>query len=195
MARATGAELLGMAPPAQGPQDGSFKPHRVLGHGDRVEVAGMTLEAVHTPGHASNHLCYHLLGPGWLFTGDHIMGGSTVVIAPPDGDMTAYLQSLEALRALPLEALVPGHGPLMQDPQAAIDALIAHRLAREGKVLDALIAGGPGTLTDLVTVVYDDVPLQLHSVARLSLWAHLEKLRGDGRARLEGDVWTAISEL
>jgi glyoxylase-like metal-dependent hydrolase (beta-lactamase superfamily II)/8-oxo-dGTP pyrophosphatase MutT (NUDIX family) len=181
---ATGAALLGRpAPPLPG-QDTSFAPDRVLGHGDRVTVAGLSLHALHTPGHASNHLCYLLEDTRMLFTGDHVMQGSTVVINPPDGDMRAYLDSLELLPGEDVRILAPGHGYLIGEPHREVRRLIRHRLAREQKVLGALDRVHAQTAEDLLLKVYDDVPQRLHRVALRSLAAHLDKLAAEGRARL-----------
>jgi glyoxylase-like metal-dependent hydrolase (beta-lactamase superfamily II) len=130
-----------------------------------------------------------------LFTGDHIMQGSTVVIAPPDGDMAAYLASLERLTRLrpPLRSIAPGHGHVIEDPRAVVDGYIAHRLEREAQVITLLRARHEAAISDLVADIYADVPVELHSWARLSVWAHLRKLADDGLARGDGldDVWTA----
>ncbi len=133
--------------------------------------------------HASNHVCWLLEEERLLFTGDHVMQGSTVVINPPDGDMVAYLKALERLLSLPLEWLAPGHGFLVARPHDVVRGLVAHRLRREDKVARALQAAGPVTLSALVPKVYDDVPAALHGVAARSLLAHLLKLQHDGRAR------------
>lgn len=188
--RETGAELLGFATvPDDGRQDTDFRPDRALVEGDVLKTDEYTLRAVHTPGHASNHLCYLLEGSGLLFTGDHVMQGSTVVISPPDGDMTAYLESLERVLTLQVTAIAPGHGRVIEKPHDEVRRLVAHRLKREQKVLDALKRKNPGTLDELVTLVYDDVPERLHPVARRSLAAHLIKLERDGRAEEEGGRW------
>ncbi|MBC7780675.1 MAG: MBL fold metallo-hydrolase [Proteobacteria bacterium] len=182
---ATGATTIGMPPPPYPNQDQSFVPERVFADGERLQVGGCTLRAVHTPGHASNHLCWLLEQERVLFTGDHIMQGSTVVISPPDGDMSAYLASLERLLSMELEALAPGHGYLITRPHEAVRQLIAHRLKREAKVVAGLAtlgAEGGATLDALVATVYADTPETLHPVARRSLHAHLLKLAGDGRA-------------
>ena len=190
LARKTGAELLGQLPPAVSPNDQSFAPDRVLQDGDRLATEEFVLRAVHTPGHASNHLCYLHEGLRWLFTGDHIMNGSTVVISPPDGDMNHYLRSLRRLKVLGLSKLAPGHGDLLESPDAVVDWIIDHRLEREAKVV-AKLAERPGaTVGDLLPKVYDDVPAEIHPVAERSLLAHLIKLREDGRARNPGDRWT-----
>ena len=202
LAKATGAPIL-----AYGSRDG-LEVTGTLGDGDEIVTANYTLRILHTPGHASNHLCVLLVDEGLLFTGDHIMQGVTVVIAPPDGDMTDYLASLRRLLALdpPLTHLAPAHGHLIDTPAEVIDAYIAHRLAREDLVAQALLgATGPDTTTgsvtvdDLVPVVYADVDPAIYPVARLSLWAHLRKLDDDGRASVDArdDIdtgrWQAVS--
>lgn len=141
------------------------------------------MRALHTPGHASNHLCWLLEEERLLFSGDHIMEGSTVVIAPPDGDMTAYLTQLERLRGLDLRAIAPGHGRLITDPAAKIDEYLTHRRGREEQVAAALVQAGRGQGVDeLVARIYTGVPEALHPVARYSVWAHLRKLGDEGRA-------------
>ncbi|CAN5557561.1 MBL fold metallo-hydrolase [soil metagenome] len=164
-----------------------------MADGDRIEATEFRLRAVHTPGHASNHLCYLLEEERLLFSGDHIMEGSTVVIAPPDGDMAAYLTSLDRLRTLRLKHIAPGHGHLIDDPKAKIDEYVTHRLAREVQVRDTLLAAGSATVDQLVAAIYTDVPVELHPVARYSVWAHLRKLADEGAATgrdLDGD-WHA----
>lgn len=180
---ATGAQLLGRPAPQGGSQDQGFAPDRVLQHGERVAIGELNLRAIHTPGHASNHLCYLLEETRMLFTGDHVMQGSTVVINPPDGDMRAYLASLEELLSVDAAIFAPGHGYLIGAPHREVRRLIAHRLAREAKVVAALQRRGPAALEELVTDAYDDVPAGLHPVAMRSLHAHLDKLLIEGRAR------------
>jgi glyoxylase-like metal-dependent hydrolase (beta-lactamase superfamily II)/8-oxo-dGTP pyrophosphatase MutT (NUDIX family) len=176
-------------------QDAGFVPDRVLSHGDRVALgAGTTLRVVHTPGHASNHLCYLLEEERTLFTGDHVMQGSTVVVNPPDGDMAEYLDSLRALLREDLVWLAPGHGFLIERPADAIERLIRHRLAREARVVDALRATGPIDVDGLLPVVYEDVPQRMWPVARRSLTAHLLKLASEGRAQQRGDAWRLVVE-
>ena len=162
----TGAELLGMPPPPGESQDASFRPDRVLAHGERLDIAGCALRVIHTPGHASNQLCYLLEDEKLLFTGDHIMQGSTVVINPPDGDMIRYLASLRLLLGEDIAYLAPGHGFLM------------------GK------RSQPATLEELLPEVYDDVPERMHRVASRSLLAHLLKLQAEGRARESDRGWS-----
>lgn len=190
--KATGAEVLGHGlTPADGRQDEDFRPDRVLHDGEVVDCAGARLRVVHTPGHASNHFCYLLEGSGLLFTGDHVMQGSTVVISPPDGDMQVYLDSLERLLELPVSAFAPGHGHLITTPTEEVRRLIAHRLKREAKIHAALVAQGPGTLEVLVRHAYDDVPERIHPVAMRSLHAHLLRLEHNGRAAQAAGMWQA----
>jgi glyoxylase-like metal-dependent hydrolase (beta-lactamase superfamily II) len=179
----TGAARIGFA------SRNGFTADRTAADGDRLAAPGLSLQAVHTPGHAADHLCWLLdrdgEGPARvLFSGDHVMQGSTVVIAPPDGDMAAYLASLRRLRTLdpPVDAIAPGHGSVLADPAGAIDAYVAHRLGRGAKVAAALAGAGTATLDELVGPVYDDVDPARHPIARRSLWAHLRALAADGRA-------------
>lgn len=177
LAAATGAKVLGFGARA------GFEPDGLLADGDVVAAGGSRLRALHTPGHASDHLCYLEETTNVLLSGDHIMGGSTVVIAPPDGDMAAYLASLRRVRALdpPLAAIAPGHGLLLTDPASAVDEYIAHRLAREESIFSALVKRGIGTAAELGADVYTDVPAVLHPVAERSVWAHLRKLAAEDR--------------
>jgi glyoxylase-like metal-dependent hydrolase (beta-lactamase superfamily II)/8-oxo-dGTP pyrophosphatase MutT (NUDIX family) len=180
--QATGAELIGMPPPPFERQDPTFKPERVPAHGERIELTGCALRAIHTPGHASNHLCYLLEQEKLLFTGDHVMQGSTVVINPPDGEMRAYLASLRALLEEDLAYLAPGHGFLIGQPHAEIERLLRHRAGRENKIAEALRRVGPATLDALLPVAYSDVPARLYPPASRSLLAHLIKLEAEGSA-------------
>lgn len=185
----TGARVHGRQPDHREWQDGSFAPDVALVGGERFALPGATLEAIHTPGHASNHLCYLLEEEKLLFTGDHVMQLSTVVINPPDGDMSAYLASLQRLSARELDWLAPGHGFLMAQPRQAMAAIVAHRLRREAKVVDGLRALGPVDAETLLARVYDDVKPQLLPMALRSLRAHLFKLRDDGRAVEQDGRW------
>lgn len=148
--------------------------------GDRFADGGATLEALHTPGHASDHLCFFLHEEEALFSGDLIMSGSTVVIAPPDGDMAAYLRSLDRIRQRQPSRIYPGHGDAIESPAAVIEEYIQHRRARERQVLETL-ASGPARIPDLVSRIYVDVPAALHPLAAQSVYAHLIKLRAEGR--------------
>ena len=186
----TGAQVLGRpAPPGQ---DGTFKPDLVLENGQRIDLGEISLRAIHTPGHASNHLCYLLEQTKMLFTGDHVMQGSTVVINPPDGDMRAYLQSLERLLGEDLAIIAPGHGYLIGAPHKEIRRLIAHRLNRERKVVAALERLEHPSLDEMLPLVYDDVPERIHRVAARSLTAHLDKLVAEGAVRLEESRYTLV---
>lgn len=193
LAARTGAVQLGIPAPIGRHQDQSFRPDRALADGERVSVDGIELEVIHTPGHASNHLCYLHTGIGWLFTGDHIINGSTVVIDPPDGDMSAYLEALRRLKTYPLVALAPGHGDPLHEPITAIDRLIEHRLTRERKVVSCLASNPDCDLSGLVVHVYDDVDASLHGVAERSLLAHLCKLERDGAAMRSETLWRLTS--
>ncbi|HSP57177.1 MAG TPA: MBL fold metallo-hydrolase [Halomonas sp.] len=189
----TGAVVAGMPPPAGASQDEAFSPDQILANGEIIDTPAGALRVIHTPGHASNHLCYLLQGQGLLFSGDHVMQGSTVVINPPDGCMAAYLEALDGLMAEPIDHIVPGHGFLMGNPQAVIDFLITHRLAREHKVARALSLHGPVGLSTLTRHAYDDVPKARHPVAERSALAHLLKLEAEGRARRHGDDWCSVT--
>ncbi len=187
---ATGAQVLGRPAPAG--QDATFKPDFAPEKGQRIDLGGATLRALHTPGHASNHLCYLLEDTRMLFTGDHVMQGSTVVINPPDGDMRAYFASLESLLAEDLAILAPGHGYLIGEPHKEIRRLLAHRLAREEKVRSVLRSIGPASLEQMLPLVYDDVPERMHRWAARSLSAHLEKLLAEGAVRGERERYTLV---
>jgi glyoxylase-like metal-dependent hydrolase (beta-lactamase superfamily II) len=178
----TGAEVLGFDA-----RDG-FEPDTVIAEGFRLESRDFALTAVHTPGHASNHLCYLLEEDQLLFSGDHVMQGSTVVIRPPDGDMLAYLDSLRRLLTMPIGAIAPGHGHVIDDPRSAVSAYLTHRAEREGEILAAL-AAGDRSIDEIVARVYAAVAPELHPVARHSVHAHLLKLAAEGRtygSSLEG---------
>lgn len=190
---ATGATVMGRPAPEGKNQDQDFAPDRILGHGERLRCGALTLRTVHTPGHASNHLCFMLEETRMLFTGDHVMQGSTVVINPPDGNMRDYLRTLEMLLDEDAAILAPAHGYLIGRPHHEIRRLIAHRLAREAKVVDAMRRLGAATLQELVPAVYADVSEKLHPVAARSLSAHLEKLVADNRALEETGRWRLSS--
>lgn len=172
----TRAELVGFESTDELTVDTTF------GDGDTLEGTEFRLEAIHTPGHASNHLCWLLPNERMLFSGDHLMEGSTVVIAPPDGHMTTYLESLRKVRELRLRAIAPGHGHLIRDPRSYIDFYLDHRAQREEKVAETLKRIGPATIAELVAEAYDDVPTEKHWIAEKSMWAQLIKLVDEGRA-------------
>src|SRR6266403_47710 len=196
--KATGAKIAAMAkagtgsPPPGGEHDVKLVLDQPLADGDAVKLDGFSLRAIHTPGHASNHLCFLLPETGMLFTGDHVMQGSTVVIGPPDGNMRAYLDSLEMLLAEDLAILAPGHGYLIGEPHKEVRRLISHRLARERKVLSSLQQLGKASVEELLPLVYDDVPPRIHRVAARSLTAHLDKLVADGAVRADAARYALV---
>jgi glyoxylase-like metal-dependent hydrolase (beta-lactamase superfamily II) len=150
-----------------------------------LALGDLSLRAIHTPGHASDHLCWLIPEQHTLLTGDHVMHGSTVVIRPPDGDLHQYLASLARVRDFTpsITTLAPGHGRLMDHVPDVIDALIAHRLGRHERAAAALNRMDEGTVDDLLPEVYADVTEAQMPVARFSLWAHLRALAAEGRAR------------
>lgn len=174
-------------------EDPAFKPDRTLADGERVKLGDTTLLAIHTPGHASNHLCFLIEEDGLLFSGDHINSGTTVVIGPPDGNMREYLDALERLANMPITFILPAHGWVIGFAEMAIRGLIKHRQGREQKVLKSLQAMPGSTLGELVKRVYDDVHSRLHPVAERSLLAHLEKFEQEKTARQVEGRWTALS--
>ena len=194
LAAATGAELLGWSAPKGRHQDQTFKPGRIPDDGDLFEAAEFNLQIVHTPGHASNHLCYLQTEQNWLFTGDHIINGSTVVIDPPDGSMGDYIHSLEKLKGIDMSAIAPGHGAVIDDPYSAIDWLIKHRLDREAKVFAALKQRPNSTSRELVAEVYQDVDETLYDLAEHSLLAHLIRLEEECRAQMQRGRWRITGE-
>ena len=181
LAAATGARILGMPAPEGPRQDATFAPDHVVRDGEVLRLGEDALTVIHTPGHASNHVCYLLAATGMLFTGDHVMQGTTVVIPPPDGNMRQYLASLERLLALDVAIIAPGHGYLIGNPRREVNRLIQHRRWRESRVLDAVARRGPASVEDLLDDVYPDVPEKLRGPAARSLEAHLIKLVEDGK--------------
>ena len=177
----TGAQVIGLPPPPGPTQDAGFAPDRMPRNDEVIAISGAALRALHTPGHASNHVCWLLESTGMLFTGDHVMQGSTVVINPPDGDMAAYLASLARIRELAPAIIAPGHGYLIGAVTREIDKLVEHRRWREARVIEALRSTGGGALEALVPIVYADVPADRHRAAARSLLAHLEKLEAERR--------------
>jgi glyoxylase-like metal-dependent hydrolase (beta-lactamase superfamily II) len=187
---ATGARIIGAAPfKARGDgsagfdsaHDRDYSPDAILADGERRQVAGYTIEAVATPGHCSNHLCFALLEENALFSGDHVMAWSTSIVAPPDGSMRAYMDSLDKLRGRAETTYWPGHGGPVVDPQRYLRALIHHRRQREASILNAL-ADGPQTIPALVARIYVGLNPSLTRAAGLSTLAHLEDLSERGLA-------------
>jgi glyoxylase-like metal-dependent hydrolase (beta-lactamase superfamily II) len=185
LAQLTGAPVGAMVAPRTD-HDFDLSVDRTVMDGDVIQCADVAMRAIHTPGHASNHLCYLLTRNGMLFTGDHIMQGSTVVIWPPDGNMRAYIDSLTSLLNIELAVLAPGHGHLIERPYDELDRLIQHRLRREDKVRQAVLRSqGSVTVEALLPSAYDDVAKSLFKYAALSLQAHLDKLVQDGELRCD----------
>jgi len=198
LAAATGAPIVGcamLAPfaddtPADESFDFDYAPDRVLADGERLEGEGWTLEAVATPGHTSNHLCFALPQAHALFSGDHVMGWSTSIVSPPDGDMAAYVASLEKLLGRGERVYYPGHGDAVADPRERVRALIAHRRAREAAIVLRLRAGDRRA-PDMVRSIYTDVDPDLHEAAERSVLAHLIDLEARGLASRDGDRWSS----
>jgi len=199
IAVATGAEVFGNLIDDDGRQDLTFDPLCGFEHNDVFDTDEFSLRVLATPGHVGNHLCYLLEEGGpeaekICFTGDHIMQGSTVVITPPNGDMKAYIESLQLLLNYPIAALAPAHGQIILDSDAEIKKLIKHRLLRESKVVTALRNSQHGSLDTLTPIVYNDVHTQLHPIARHSLHAHLLKLQAEGRAIERNGEWHSLGD-
>jgi glyoxylase-like metal-dependent hydrolase (beta-lactamase superfamily II) len=196
LAAATGAPIVGCAPLAledDGPRadaafDFDYRPDRVLADGEMLDGEGWRLRAVATPGHTSNHLCFALEGTGILFTGDHVMGWSTTVVSPPDGDMSLYMESLDLLLARADAVYYPAHGPAVDKPHAHVRALIAHRRMREEQIL-AKLGEGEGRIPAMVETIYRDVDPRLHPAAGRSVLAHLVDLERRGLVRPNGETW------
>ncbi|MBS0295443.1 MAG: MBL fold metallo-hydrolase [Proteobacteria bacterium] len=181
LAERTGARIWAAQPPAPSHTaevateeglDEMFRPDVILEGGERIEGKGWTFEALATPGHASNHMAFALLEENALFSGDHVMGWSTTVVSPPDGDMGAYYASLDAVRARGFSTLWPTHGPPVTDPEPFLDAYREHRLDRERQILDRL-AAGDRTIAEMVPTIYAAVDRRLWPAASHSMLAHL----------------------
>ncbi len=180
--------LVDDGPRADAGFDSSYAPDLVLADGEAVSGPGWTLGAVHTPGHTSNHLCFSFPEEETLFSGDHVMGWSTTVVAPPDGDMAAYLRSLERLLPRSDRRYLPTHGPAVAEPQRLVRGLIAHRRQREAQILQLLAANG-ATIDDMVRQMYALVNRALWPAAGKSVLAHLLDLERRGQARRDGERW------
>jgi glyoxylase-like metal-dependent hydrolase (beta-lactamase superfamily II) len=197
---ATGAPIVGCAPLAladDGPRadaefDTTYVPDRVLRDGERIAGDGWTLEAVATPGHTSNHLCFALLESGALFTGDHVMGWSTTVVSPPDGDMTAYMASLQKLHDREDRVFYPAHGPAVGKPRQLVRGMIGHRRQRESQIL-RLLGEGPQRIAEMVPQMYKGLDPRLAGAAGRSVLAHLLDLERQGRVAPAGEAWTIRS--
>lgn len=196
LAQRTGAPVIGCAPLAldvDGPRsdesfDKLYAPDDVLADGDHVAGTGWTLAAVATPGHTSNHLCYALLESGALFTGDHVMKWSTSVVIPPDGDMAAYMASLDKLQARDDRVYYPAHGPAVDNPRQLVRGMIGHRRQRERQILK-LLDESPMSVADMVARMYIGLDPRLVGAAKMSVLAHLIDLEGRGVAGCAADQW------
>lgn len=203
----TGAETYGFGPHGSGQhgrddvqveEDGDmdFVPDVEVGHGDVIEGDGWTIECVYTPGHTSNHMCFALQEEKALFTGDHVMGWSTSIVSPPDGNMEQYMASLHLLLERDDEIYWPTHGPAITDPKPFVRSFIAHREDRERQIMEQLAAGRT-RIQDMVPVMYAAVDRKLYPAAARSVLAHMEHLvargvvRTQGRPSLSGEYWLA----
>jgi glyoxylase-like metal-dependent hydrolase (beta-lactamase superfamily II) len=197
---ATGAPIVGCVPLVlddAGPRadasfDTSYAPDRVLADGERMAGPGWTLEAVATPGHTSNHLCFALVESGALFTGDHVMGWSTTVVSPPDGDMAAYMASLDRLMRRDDRIYYPAHGDPVDNPQRLVRGLAGHRKQREGQIL-RLLGEGPAAIPAMVERMYVGLDPRLHGAAGRSVLAHLFDLRDRGVVGADGEHWKLVA--
>jgi glyoxylase-like metal-dependent hydrolase (beta-lactamase superfamily II) len=172
--------------------DRTFEPDMRVKDGDVIAGNGFTFECVFTPGHTSNHMCYALAEEKALFTGDHVMGWSTTVVAPPDGDMRSYMASLRKLVARDDAVLWPTHGGPVRDPQPFLAAYLEHRLEREAQIL-ACLRSGVETIPDIVARIYADVDPRLHPAAARSVLAHLIQLCEDGRVICDSEARYTIA--
>jgi len=203
---ATGAPTMGFGPHGgdkglQGVEEGAdfeFQPDRTLRDGETVKGHGWTLRAVHTPGHTSNHLCYEYVERRALFSGDHVMGWSTTVVSPPDGNMSDYMTSLGKLLDRSDSRYYPTHGAPIDSPQTYVRALLTHRHDREQQILTC-ISRQPTSISEMVQTLYTEIPRELHSAAGRSVLSHLDKLIDEGRARRHpghetaSDLYEAVS--
>lgn len=198
LADLTGAPIIGCAPLALetiGPRadaafDADYAPDKVLGDGEGIMVDDEPVSAVSTPGHTSNHLCFAYRDA--LFTGDHVMGWSTTVVFPPDGDMAAYIASLEKLRRREDRIFYPAHGPAVTNPRQLVRGMIGHRAQREKQIL-RLISDRPRTIPDIVAGAYPGLDSRLTVAAGGSVLAHLLDLRARGMVEDDGDIWTRVT--
>lgn len=197
LAAATGAPIVGCAPLAfddLGPRadasfDADYVPDQVLAEGDSVSGRGWTLTAIATPGHTSNHLAFALPETNALFSGDHVMGWSTTIVSPPDGDMAAYMHSLAKLQARNGDRIYyPAHGDPVENPQRLVRGLIGHRKQREGQIL-RLLDAEPRSVPAMVGKMYAGIDPRLFPAAERSVLAHLYELRDRGVVAEQGDIW------
>ena len=194
---ATGARTYGFGPHGAGKKhdgvdveeggDMAFRPDVTVHDGDAIKGEGWTFDALYTPGHTSNHICFALREEKALFSGDHVMGWSTTVIAPPDGDMAQYFASLEKLTNRDDRLYYPTHGNPIPKPQAFVRTLIEHRQARERQI-EACLKRGINRIPDIVAVIYSEIDKKLHAAAAMSVLAHLQHMVATGHAATDGDL-------
>ena len=192
----TGAPIVGAAPfdlddagaRADASFDSAYAPDRVMVEGDRIEGNGWTLEAIATPGHTSNHLAFALPETGALFSGDHVMGWSTTIVSPPDGNMTAYMASLEKLMGRDDRVYYPGHGEAIEKPQRLVRGMLGHRKQREGQIL-RLLREAARSIPAMVERMYAGLDPRLVPAAERSVLAHLYDLQTRGLVIEEGEAW------
>ncbi len=183
--------LASVGPRADAAFDGKYRPDRVLADGESIGVDGWTLTAVATPGHTSNLLCFALEGSGALFSGDHVMGWSTTVVVPPDGNMADYMRSLDKLRERDERVHYPAHGPAVTNPKQYLRGLIGHRMQREKQIL-AIVSRASSTIPDIVAAAYSGLDPRLTAAAAGSALAHLLDLEQRGLVVQEGERWRAV---
>ena len=196
---ATGAPIIGCAPLVlkdDGPRadsafDPDYAPDRILSDGEQIAGDGWTLEAVATPGHTSNHICYALVESGALFTGDHVMKWSTSVVSPPDGDMSDYMASLQKLYDREDRIYYPAHGPAVENPRQLVRGMIGHRRQRERQIMN-LLESGEGHIPDMVAAMYKGLDPRLTGAAGRSVLAHLVDLQNRGQATVSENRWQRI---
>jgi glyoxylase-like metal-dependent hydrolase (beta-lactamase superfamily II) len=199
LAALTGAPIIGCAPLTlddEGPRadaafDASYRPDQVLADGESLGASGWTLQAVATPGHTSNHLCFALPQSGALFTGDHVMGWSTSVVSPPDGDMTDYMASLQKLQERDDQVYYPAHGPAVDKPRQLVRGMMGHRRSREKQILKQ-IDQGRARISEMVPQMYKGVDERLWPAAGRSVHAHLIDLARRGLVAQAGEEWTLL---
>ena len=200
LAELTGAPIVGCAPLTlddEGPRsdaafDTTYRPDRILSDGESVSGDGWTLQAVETPGHTSNHLCFALCESDALFTGDHVMGWSTSVVSPPDGDMTDYMTSLQKLQEREDRVYYPAHGPAVDKPRQLVRGMMGHRRSREKQILKQ-IGEGRTRITEMVPQMYKGVAEQLWPAAGRSVHAHLIDLARRGLVAQRDETWTLVA--
>ena len=201
LAQRTGAPIIGCAPLViadDGPRadeafDTSYAPDRILADGETIGGQGWTLQAVTTPGHTSNHICYALLESGAMFTGDHVMGWSTSVISPPDGDMADYMASMQKVHDRDDRIYYPAHGAPVEKPQQLVRGMMGHRKQRERQILKQL-ENGPRAIKAMVPDMYKGTDPRLYGAAGRSVLAHLLDLKNRAQVHEEGDIWSLAQD-